>query len=375
MYTKVREYFMNHLSLLVVFGTRPEVIKLAPVISELKVSKSISIVVLNTEQQKELSNQALKYFGLSADIKLNAMTYNQTLTDLQCRLMQRLDTVFQNNHFDGCIVQGDTMTVLAASLVSFYHKVPVFHVEAGLRSNNLYSPYPEEAIRRIVSKIATLHFAPTQLAYDRLINEGTDPRKVTITGNTSIDAIKLLFEINKPKDQSKDKKILITVHRRENQGEKLESILDAVLELSQKLQDYSLVLPVHPNPNVKQKVIERLKNIDNVILTPPMDYPELIQTMSTSEMILTDSGGIQEEATLFNIPILVLRDTTERYEGVESGHAIVVGTDKQFIVSTAMKYLKGGERLKILSPYPYGDGKASKKIVSKLLSFYSASEE
>jgi len=348
-------------NILFVFGTRPEVIKLAPLISVMKKRDKLSVEICNTEQQKELSNQAMSYFGIKPDISLDVMTVNQTLTNLQTKLMKNLQTVFDRKHYDGVVVQGDTMTVLAATLVAFYNKVPVFHVEAGLRTQDLYSPFPEECIRRLVSKIAKLHFAPTETEKKILLSEGICENSVYVTGNTSIDAVKTIVENYDWQDKKRNKQILVTVHRRENQGEKLLKIVSAVKALAQEFPDFHFVLPVHPNPNVKSIIESNLSCQPNIDLCPPLDYPELIAKMSCSSMIMTDSGGIQEEATLFSIPIIVLRDSTERIEGIYSGHSYLVGTDKENIISKVSYFLRGGEQ-HITKLYPYGNGTASLRI-------------
>lgn len=359
-------------NLLVSFGTRPEVIKLAPIVTELKTRDDLSVVVCNTEQQKELSRQAMSYFGLKSDICLDVMTYNQTLTSLQCRMMERLELIFNQNHYDGVLVQGDTMTVLATSLVAFYNKVPIFHIEAGLRTDNLYSPFPEEGIRRLVSRLAMLNFAPTKRAKQQLLNEGISSEKILVTGNTSIDAIKqyLQSSCGHQADSGirKNPKVLITVHRRENHGSNLQQIILAIKKLSEIFHFCQFIWPVHPNPNVRIPVERAFNSRSNVHLVDPMDYPKLVETMSSVALILTDSGGIQEEATLFNIPILVLRDTTERQEGVESGHAFLVGTDVEKIIETTSYFLNGG-RLKLAEQFPYGDGTASIKIANEIAKF------
>ena len=354
--------------LLFVFGTRPEVIKLAPLISVLRKNGKLSIEICNTEQQKELSNQAMNYFGIKPDISLDVMTANQTLTNLQAKLMKNLQIVFDRKHYDGVVIQGDTMTVLAAALVSFYNKVPVFHVEAGLRTQDLYSPFPEECIRRLVSRIAELHFAPTEMEKEVLLSEGISEKKVYVTGNTSIDAVKALVGDYVYQNKKHNKQILVTVHRRENQGKKLLNIISAVKALAQEFPDFNFVLPVHPNPNVKNIIESSLSCETNIDLCPPLDYPELITRMAHSSMIMTDSGGIQEEATLFGIPIIVLRDSTERMEGVYSGHSYLVGTEQEKIISMVSYFLRGGKQ-RISKLYPYGNGTAS-VMISQVIEDY-----
>lgn len=366
---------MTKKNILFVFGTRPEVIKLAPVILELKkYPDDYNVIICNTEQQKELSNQTLSYFGLKADLNLDVMRENQSLASVQARLLTSLNEIFEKNEVNGginaTVVQGDTITVLTGAMVSFYHKVPVFHVEAGLRSYDLFEPFPEEAMRQMTSRVADLHFAPTDSNKQALLKEGINENKIHVLGNTVIDALFCLsdetmtnaknffsFEI-KP-----EKLVLITVHRRENHGERIDRILKAISDLVQKYPDHIFVLPVHPNPNVKDKVYSKLRFFENVHLLPPLDYPNLVYLMKNAKLILTDSGGIQEEAPSFGCPTLVMRYETERQEGVEAGVSILVGADYNKIMTESEKVLtqdKAKTRLQVQNPY--GDGKSSKKI-------------
>ena len=368
-------------NILVVLGTRPEAIKLAPVILELRKNPEYRVFVCNTEQQKELSNQTLGFFGIDADFKLDVMRPNQTLAGVQSRILSALSDVFQNNHFDATIVQGDTMTVFCGALVSFYNKVPVFHVEAGLRSYDLFEPFPEEAMRQMTSRITDLHFAPTQLAYDSLIKENIDAQNITMTGNTVIDALSCLSDatMNDAKIalenhgiKLNDKLVLVTAHRRENHGERLDRILSAITTLTQKYADHQFVLPVHPNPNVHDKVYAALEKLPNVILTEPLDYPELVCLMKNTKLVLTDSGGIQEEAPTFGNPVLVMRYETERTEGVTAGFAKLVGADIDKILSESDAILSRDKSETRLdgSKNPYGDGHAAEKIAFAIKGFW-----
>jgi len=360
-------------NILVVLGTRPEAIKLAPVILELRKNPEYKVLVCNTEQQKELSNQTLGFFGIDADFKLDVMRPNQTLAGVQSRILTALSDVFQNNHFDATIVQGDTMTVFCGALVSFYNRTPVFHVEAGLRSYDLFEPFPEEAMRQMTSRITDLHFAPTGLAYDSLIREDIKPDKIFLTGNTVIDALSCLSDetMNGAKTalesrgvKLNDKLVLVTAHRRENHGERLDRILDAITTLTKKYPDHQFVLPVHPNPNVHDKVYAALDKLPNVILTEPLDYPELVCLMKNTKLVLTDSGGIQEEAPTFGNPVLVMRYETERTEGVSAGFAKLVGADIDRILTESDAILSRDKSETRLdgSKNPYGDGHAAQKI-------------
>ncbi len=368
-------------NILVVLGTRPEAIKLAPVILELRHNPENRVFVCNTEQQKELSNQTLGFFGIDADFKLDVMRPNQTLAGVQSRILTALSDVFQNNHFDATIVQGDTMTVFCGALVSFYNRVPVFHVEAGLRSYDLFEPFPEEAMRQMTSRITDLHFAPTKLAHDALIKENVDSNKIIITGNTVIDALSCLSDetvknaksvLEKRGVKLNDKLVLITAHRRENHGDRLDRILSAITMLTKKYMDHQFVLPVHPNPNVHDKVCATLQGLPNIILTEPLDYPELVCIMKNAKLVLTDSGGIQEEAPTFGAPVLVMRYETERIEGVSAGFAKLVGadTDKILFESDAiLSQTKDKTRLDG-TKNPYGDGHAAEKISDAIKGFW-----
>lgn len=368
-------------NIIVILGTRPEAIKLAPVILELRKNPNYHVFICNTEQQKELSNQTLGFFGIKADFNLDVMRPNQTLAGVQSRILTALSDIYQNNHFDATIVQGDTMTVFCGALVSFYNRVPVFHVEAGLRSYDMFEPFPEEAMRQMTSRITDLHFAPTDLARDSLIKENIPANKITLTGNTVIDALSCLSAetldsaVAKLKERGirlDDKLVLVTAHRRENHGERLDRILDSIVQLTREFSDHQFVLPVHPNPNVHDKVYARLGNIKSVILTNPMDYPELVCIMQHAKLVLTDSGGIQEEAPTFGAPVLVMRYETERTEGVKAGFATLVGADPDKILEHARAILSKPKKLTRLDggKNPYGDGQAASKIANRIREFW-----
>ena len=360
-------------NIIFIFGTRPEIIKLAPVILTLKkYPQDYNVIICNTEQQKELSNQTLEYFGLKADINLDSMRENQSLSTIQARLLTSLDEVFKSNKIDATIVQGDTMTVLCGALTSFYHKIPVFHVEAGLRSYDIYEPFPEEVMRQMTSRVAELHFAPTKENKLALLKENIAEDKIHVVGNTVIDALSCLSD--KTIDNARqffaeknitidDKLVLITAHRRENHGERIDRIIDAISYLAKKYCDHTFVIPVHPNPNVKNKIDTRLGNFANIHLLQPLDYPNLVYLMKNAKLILTDSGGIQEEAPTFACPTLVMRYETERKEGVDAGVSKLVGADYDRIIQESEKVLgtpKELSRLKVQNPY--GDGTTSLQI-------------
>lgn len=364
---------MEKKNILVVFGTRPEVIKLAPVILELrKYPDKYNVIVCNTEQQKELSNQTLAYFGLNADINLNVMRENQSLIGVQTRILQELDKVYTEHKVDATIVQGDTMTVLCGALASFYNKIPVFHVEAGLRSYDIYEPFPEEVMRQMTSRVAELHFAPTLINKEALLKENIDEKKIHVVGNTVIDALfclsdetmKKASDFYKEKDiKIDDKLVLITAHRRENHGERIDRIIEAIKMLVTRHKDHTFVIPVHPNPNVKNKIHERLGNYENVKLLTPLDYPYLVYLMKNAKLILTDSGGIQEEAPSYGCPTLVMRYETERQEGIDAGVSTLVGADYDKIVHLSEKILSDTrENTRLKASNPYGNGTSAKQI-------------
>lgn len=373
---------MNKKNILFVFGTRPEVIKLAPVILELKkYPDKYNVIICNTEQQKELSNQTLAYFNLKADINLDCMRPNQSLAEVQSRILTALDNVFSEKEIDATIVQGDTMTVLCGALTSFYRKIPVFHVEAGLRSYDIYEPFPEEVMRQMTSRVAELNFAPTEKNKNALLKEDISDKKIFVTGNTVIDALFCLSEdtMNTASEFYKekgipvdDKVVLITAHRRENHGERINRILDAIEHLVNKYQDHHFIIPVHPNPNVKDKIHSRLEKYSNVYLLKPLDYPYLVYLMKNAKLILTDSGGIQEEAPSFGCPTLVMRYETERQEGIDAGVSVLVGADYDKIVNLSCEILdktKSESRLKAQNPY--GTGNSAKKIEEIISKYFN----
>ncbi|MBQ4115426.1 UDP-N-acetylglucosamine 2-epimerase (non-hydrolyzing) [bacterium] len=363
-----------------IFGTRPEVIKLAPVILELKkYPEDYRVLVINTEQQKELSNQTLKYFGLEADYNLDSMRDNQSLAEVQTRIMNALNELFNKEKIDATIVQGDTMTVLCGALTSFYHKIPVFHVEAGLRSYDKFEPFPEETIRQMVSRIADLNFAPTELNKTALLKENISSETVYVVGNTVIDALSCLSdetvemskEFFKSKNIGEENLVLVTAHRRENHGERLGEIIRAIDFLVNKFSNHTFVIPVHPNPNVKSRIEEAFADYSNVKLLPPLDYPYLVYLMKHAKLILTDSGGIQEEAPTFSCPTIVMRYETERKEGVAAGVSVLVGADFEKIVACSEDILskpKSQTRLKVKNPYGIGD--SAKTIESLIREFF-----
>lgn len=369
-------------NILVVFGTRPEVIKLAPVIMELrKYPDKYNVIVCNTEQQKELSNQTLGYFNLKADINLDCMRPNQSLAEVQARILTALEKeVFTKYDIDATIIQGDTMTVLCGALASYYRKIPVFYVEAGLRSYNIFEPFPEEIMRQMASRVTELHFAPTHKNKTALIKEGISEDKIYITGNTVTDALfclsddtmnnaKLFFE-NKGIEIN-DKTVLITAHRRENHGDRLDNIIKAIEYIADKYKNHTFIIPVHPNPNVKDKMHNNLEKYANIKLFEPLDYPNLVYLMKNSKLILTDSGGIQEEAPTFGCPTLVMRYETERQEGIDAGVSILVGADYDKITELSSEILdKDFKSTRLQAQNPYGNGTSALQIVEIINNYF-----
>jgi len=357
--------------ILFIFGTRPEIIKIAPVVLACKKEQDIRPILCNTGQQRELSQQTLKFFGLNVHHNLDVMSPNQTLAGVQTKILTKLQDIISTDKFDYVLVQGDTMSAFCGALIGFYNKIPVGHIEAGLRSYDLNHPFPEEALRQCISRIASLHFAPTINSKNALLKENVLEDKIFVTGNTVVDALKILgnkkdYTLLEKEGIPLDKEIvLITAHRRENHGERLDSIMEAIKDLAQKYPTNNFVIPVHPNPNVKNKIYKAFTDIGNIILKDPLGYLTLVQLMSKTKLILTDSGGIQEEAPSFGCPTLVLRDTTERMEGVEAGFAKLVGANKEKILKEACKILDKSfteTRLNTLQN-PYGDGETSKRII------------
>jgi len=360
----------------VVFGTRPEAIKLAPVIAELKQhSNEFKPYLISTAQHRSMLDQVMQVFRISPDVDLDLMQPNQTLNSLTCRVLRAMDSVLEANPLDCVIVQGDTTTAMAAALAAFYRKIPVAHVEAGLRSRDMMNPFPEESNRRLASVVTSLHFAPTSIARDNLLAEGVAPSTTVTTGNTVVDAVKMLVDMKMvdqklPADVPDDgsRLLLITSHRRESWGMELGNICDAIRELITEFPDVRAVYPVHLNPNVRSTVMTRLENLDRVHLIEPLDYFGFLSTLRRCYMVLTDSGGVQEEAPTFGKPVLVLRKVTERPEASLMGLARLVGTSREAIVKEASDILGSSVVYRTMSEgqNPYGDGRASQRIVQSL---------
>ena len=357
----------------IVLGTRPEAIKLAPVIQEFRACKSLETRVVLTGQHREMVSQVMDLFGLSADLDLNLMAPRQTLTHVTCTALQGLRDDFQAFPPNLVLVQGDTTTAFAAALSAFYEQIPVGHVEAGLRTDNLLDPFPEEANRRLISQIAHLHFAPTKQSEANLQASGVVGR-VLLTGNTVIDALLRMSEraptlSDLSIDWDAQRVILATVHRRENWGERLKNIADGMLRVLDSHPDTVLLLPLHRNPTVREPLQELLGDHPRVVLTEPLDYDRLVAAMKGCTLLLTDSGGLQEEAPALGKPVLVLRETTERPEAVEAGTALLVGTDPTTIHREASLLLENSEAYNAMAKAvnPFGDGQASGRILEAAL--------
>ncbi len=364
--------------ILFVFGTRPEAIKMAPLIKEVQKSREFEARICVTAQHREMLDQVMRIFELKPDHDLNIMTKNQSLFDITSRIVSKLQEILAEEKPDMVVVQGDTTTTFAGALASYYTRTKVAHLEAGLRTGNKFAPFPEEINRRLTSVVADIHLAPTPWSRDNLLKENISPESIFVTGNTVIDAlfhvVSLLKKSNPDPvgidslfdgiDFSK-KMVLITGHRRENFGEGFKNICESISELAKRFTDVEFVYPVHFNPNVREPVNRILRGIKNVHLIEPLDYEPFVYAMDKSYLILTDSGGVQEEASSLGKPVLVMRDTTERPEAVEAGTVKLVGTDKRKIVDGVETLLSDQKEYLAMSRAhnPYGDGKASQRIV------------
>lgn len=360
----------SNLSICITFGTRPEAIKLAPVIRQFQNCPSLKTYVVLTGQHQEMVDRIMELFQLKADSNLKIMQPKQTLTEITCRSLQGLESLYKSIKPNLVLVQGDTTTAFAAGLAAFYQKIPLGHVEAGLRTNDLFNPYPEEVNRRLISQVTQLHFAPTKLAVENLERSSVSG-EIHLTGNTVIDALLTVAnqnpECNIPDLQwSKYRILLATVHRRENWGKPLEDILEAFGLILDKFPDTALLLPLHPNPVVREPIKAALGHHKRVFLTEPLDYSQLVAAIQGCYLLLSDSGGLQEEAPSLGKPVLVLRKTTERPEAIEAGTAKLVGTNPTEIVMAASELLENASAYESMANAinPFGDGKASERILS-----------
>lgn len=377
--------------ILVFMGTRPEAVKLAPVVAALRRSHDYHCTVVATGQHKEMFRQVAETFGFAVDVDLDVMRPNQTLAGLTARLLDGIDGWLDSAKPDMALVQGDTTTVLAASLACFYRQIPVGHVEAGLRTGNIWSPFPEEANRKLATPLVALHFAPTEAARKALLREGVAEETISVTGNTVIDALRIEVArqvgdaavragINNDlgrllgADWEQWPTILVTGHRRENFGDGIEQICRAIAILAERFPQHRLVYPVHLNPNVLTHVNRLLGGLSNVRLVAPQNYRNFVALMARCRLVLTDSGGVQEEAPSLGKPVLVMRDTTERPEGIAAGTALLTGPKAAAIVEHATRLLTDDDAYRSMATAknPYGDGYAAEQIVQRLGNYFAA---
>lgn len=368
---------MNQIKVLVVFGTRPEAVKMAPIVKALKNDEEHFLSkVCVTAQHRDMLDQVLKIFDIEPDYDLNIFQSGQTLTQITCRALSGLEGVIEEFKPDLILVQGDTTTVFSGALAAFYHQVKIGHVEAGLRSGNLYSPYPEEANRMLTGVLTDFHFAPTETSKNNLLREGYDESKIFITGNTSIDALSWVIDENykfseealNSIDFEKKKVILLTAHRRENIGEPMENIFAAVRRTAEENKDVEVIYPMHLNPKVREIARNVFAGMENVHLIEPLDYLPFTNLMSKCYLVVTDSGGVQEEAPSLGKPVLVVRKETERPEGISAGTAKLAGTDMEVIYNELHILINNEEEYKKManSVNPYGDGKAAMHIIDAI---------
>jgi UDP-N-acetylglucosamine 2-epimerase (non-hydrolysing) len=366
----------------VFMGTRPEAIKMAPVVRALQDAEGLEPIVVSTGQHREMLQQVVDIFEIPVHFDLDVMVPNQSLAGLSARLMNKVDAFLAAEKPDFALVQGDTTTVLMAALACFYRKIPVGHVEAGLRTGNMHSPFPEEANRRLVTPIADLHFPPTEWSAENLRKEGVAEERITVTGNTVIDALQIessrheeiatqaevdgFVQEELGADWREYPYVLVTGHRRENFGGGFEQICSALRALAQQFQDHRFIYPVHLNPRVRGPVMENLADLPNIFLLEPMPYRPFVALMKHAKVVLTDSGGVQEEAPGLGKPVLVMRDTTERPEGLEAGTVRLVGADEKNIVDGVAELLSNPVAYEAMAAAhnPYGDGRASQRIAA-----------
>jgi UDP-N-acetylglucosamine 2-epimerase (non-hydrolysing) len=356
---------------LAVVGTRPEAIKMAPVIQALQSAPWAEVRVLATAQHRQMLDQVLDAFAIVPDVDLDIMAPDQTLPELTSRLLSRLDAVFAQERPDAVLIQGDTTTVMTAAMAAFYRRIAVGHVEAGLRTGDLYNPFPEEMNRAVAGRLSRWHFAPTAGSRDNLLREGFDPSSVHVTGNTVIDALLEVVqrEVPLPVEVPEGRRmLLVTAHRRENFGAPFREVCEAVRDIADRHADVHVVYPVHPNPNVSGPAHEILSGHARIVLCPPLDYLPFVAAMKRAHLILTDSGGVQEEAPALGKPVLVMRQETERPEAVEAGVVKLVGPVREAIVAEASRLLDDPEAYARMARgvSPYGDGRAAGRIVDIL---------
>ena len=374
----------SKLRVAVVFGTRPDAVKMAPVVHALTADERFSCITIATAQHREMLDEVLRLFDVAPEYDLEVMTEGQTLTDVTTRVLERMSSVLRDARPEVVLVHGDTTTSTAAALASYYRKIPVGHVEAGLRTDTIYEPFPEEMNRRITGVIAQHHFAPTPLAKQNLLREGKSPDSIVVTGNTVIDAFLWVHARLRTEDyppqvdsgRSNSRMIFVEAHRRENLGAPMESICRALASVVDRHPDVTIVWPVHPNPAVVEVVRRVLDKKQRVHLIPPMEYRKLVAAISRATIVATDSGGLQEEAPCLGKPVLVLRRVTERPEGVAAGTLELVGTDEKTVTAALDRLLHDDDAYQRMAraANPYGDGKASARIGAALWAYYRGGE-
>lgn len=369
---------MAKIKVMTVFGTRPEAIKMAPLVKELKTREEIECIVCVTAQHRQMLDQVLTAFDIKPDYDLNIMQQGQTLSDITSKALKGLEDVIKKENPNIVLVHGDTTTAFAGALAAYYCQVPVGHVEAGLRTWNKYSPFPEEMNRQMIGVIADMHFAPTENSKNSLIKEGKNPVNIYVTGNTAIDALATTVDENYNNEifnwVGNDKLILLTAHRRENLGDTMRGMFKAIKKILDESNDVKVVYPVHLNPQVRSVANEILGDTDKVKLIEPLEVVDFHNFLAKSYLVMTDSGGIQEEAPSLGKPVLVLRDTTERPEGIKAGTLKLAGTDETTIYNMTKELLENKDEYMKMSKAsnPYGDGKASKRIADAIIQKYSA---
>ncbi|UNK47354.1 non-hydrolyzing UDP-N-acetylglucosamine 2-epimerase [Arthrobacter sulfonylureivorans] len=359
-----------------IYGTRPEAIKMAPIVDKLNQSKNLDCVVTVTGQHRDMLDQVNELFGISPDHDLNIIQPRQTLNSIVTRTIDGLDRLFEQAKPDVVVVQGDTSTSTAGALAAFYRGIAVVHVEAGLRSGNLFSPFPEEANRKITSQISSLHLAPTGISRANLEHEGIAPKDIVVTGNTVIDALLKTVEKQVPFSDSNlediatsgKRVVLVTTHRRENQGQAMEGVGRALARIADADPNVTIVFPVHKNPAVREAVLPAIRGKKNVVITEPLAYGEFTRMLSLAHVVLTDSGGVQEEAPSLGKPVLVMRDNTERPEAVHAGTVMLIGTHEDRIVKEVDRLLNEDEHYESMATAvnPYGDGRAAERTVAAI---------
>ncbi|MCS3917974.1 UDP-N-acetylglucosamine 2-epimerase (non-hydrolyzing) [Fervidibacter sacchari] len=368
----------SRIKVMTIFGTRPEAIKMAPVVHALSADEKFELIITVTAQHREMLDQFLRFFGMQPRYDLNIMREGQTLADITSRAVEGIDKVLRDEKPDFVLVQGDTTTAFVGALVAYYHKIPCGHIEAGLRTDDKFAPFPEEINRKLIGAIADLHFAPTLRAKQNLLREGVPEQSIFVTGNTVVDALlwtlQRLPEPNRTSERQRT--ILVTAHRRENWGEPMERICKALRRIADKFPDVQIIFPMHKNPVVREVAYRVMGDHDRIKLCEPPDYFEFVRLMRDAYLIVTDSGGVQEEAPTLGKPVLVLREKTERPEAVEAGVVKVIGTDEERIVAEVSRLLsdEGAYRAMQRPVNPYGDGKAAMRIKQAILHFFGKAE-